>query len=161
MSAPDDSAVAPDAVSPEARRAARLAAVQALYQRDMNEISARAVIAEFAAHRFTGDADQALFEQLVKGVDEQGEEIDRRISGALVEGWSLVRLETVLRAIFRAGVCELLLRWDVPPRVTISEYVEISHGFFAGREPAMVNGVLDRLAREIRPEEFSGAKSPD
>lgn len=156
MTTQDDINSPADPATPEARRAARLAAVQALYQRDMNDITARAVIAEFVAHRHVNDADRALFEQIVNGVDENQEDIDSRISGALVEGWALGRLETVLRAIFRAGVAELLLRWDIPPRVTISEYVEISYGFFSGREPAMVNGVLDRLAREIRPDEFAG-----
>ena len=70
--------------------------------------------------------------------------------GALVEGWTVERLETVLRAILRAGAYEILARPDIPPRVSISEYVEIAHAFFGGREPGLVNGVLDRLAQERR-----------
>jgi N utilization substance protein B len=132
------------------RRAARLAAVQALYQLDMNDVAPAVVIAEFVAHRLEQHADQPLFKDLVESVAARVVEIDGLIGGALVEGWSVERLETVLRAILRAGAYEILARPDIPPRVTISEYVEIAHAFFGGREPGLVNGVLDRLAQERR-----------
>lgn len=159
-----DSAAAGTALSEstvKARRAARVAAVQALYQRDMNEISARSVIAEFGSYRLDDTVDAELFGQLVAGVDDNLAEVDARISGALVEGWSLDRLETVLRAIFRAAVWELSYRWDIPARVTISQYVEIAHAFFDGREPAMVNGLLDRVAHELRAQEFDRSAPGD
>jgi N utilization substance protein B len=152
IDAPDSAAAAESSV--QARRAARVAAVQALYQRDMNDISARSVIVEFGSYRLDDTVDAELFGQLVAGVDENLSEVDARISAALVEGWSLDRLETVLRAIFRAAVWELSYRWDIPARVTISQYVEIAHAFFGGREPAMVNGLLDHVARDIRAQEF-------
>jgi N utilization substance protein B len=157
----DNAAATLSETSVRARRAARVAAVQALYQRDMNDISARSVIAEFGSYRLDETVDAELFGQLVAGVDENLTEIDGRISGALVEGWSLDRLETVLRAIFRAAVWELAYRWDIPSRVTISQYVEIAHAFFDGREPAMVNGLLDRVARELRAEEFDQSTPGD
>ena len=139
-----------------ARRAARLAAVQAIYQLDMNAAQSNSVVAEFVTHRLGRDADRALFADLVNGVADRLADLDRMIGEALVEGWTVERLETVLRAILRAGTYELVARADVPPRVAISEYVEIAHAFFAGREPGLVNGVLDRLARLLRPADFDG-----
>jgi N utilization substance protein B len=138
-----------------ARRAARLAAVQALYQLDMNEGVAAAVVSEFVKHRLEPNADQPLFSDVVGGVADRVEEIDGLIGGALVEGWTVERLEMVLRAILRAGTYELLARPDVPPKVAISEYVEIAHAFFGGKEPGLVNGVLHRLAQERRPGELA------
>jgi len=134
-----------------ARRAARLAAVQALYQLDMNDVAPAVVIAEFVGHRLEQHADRQLFADLVGGVAARLGELDGMIGGALVEGWTVERLETVLRAIMRAGTFELLARPDIPPRVAISEYVEIAHAFFGGREPGLVNGVLNHLARQLRP----------
>lgn len=136
------------------RRAARLAAVQALYQCDMNDPDPRQVVAEFVTHRADELGDRGLFGDVVNGVADRVEDIDRMISESLAEGWTIDRLETVLRAIMRAGAYELLAKPDVPPRVVINEYVEIAHAFFAGREPGMVNGVLDRLARVLRAESF-------
>lgn len=133
-----------------ARRAARLAAVQALYQLDMNDVAPAVVIAEFVGHRLEQHADQPLFSDLVGNVAARVVEIDGLIGGALVEGWTVERLETVLRAILRAGTYEIIARPDIPPRVTISEYVEIAHAFFGGKEPGLVNGVLNRLAHERR-----------
>ncbi len=137
-----------------ARRAARLAAVQALYQLDMNDVAPAVVIAEFVADRLERHADQPLFSDLVKGGSAREAEIDTMIGAALVEGWSVERLETVLRAILRAGTYELMARPDIPPRVAISEYVEIAHAFFGGKEPGLVNGVLHRLAQQLRPADF-------
>jgi N utilization substance protein B len=145
---------APDHPQHSARRAARLAAVQALYQLDMNDGAPAVVIAEFVRHRLEEHADQTLFSDVVGGVAARVADIDARIGAALVEGWTVERLETVLRAILRAGTYELLARPDVPPKVAISEYVEIAHAFFGGREPGLVNGVLHRLAGELRGAEL-------
>ena len=138
-----------------ARRAARLAAVQALYQLDMSEGVAAAVVSEFVKHRLEPHADQPLFTDIVGGVAARVVEVDDLIGGALVEGWTVQRLEMVLRAILRAGTYELVARPDVPPKVAISEYVEIAHAFFGGKEPGLVNGVLNRLAQERRPGELA------
>jgi N utilization substance protein B len=94
----------------------------------------------------------------VRGVAERAEDIDRMLASALTESWTVERLEVVLRCILRAGAYELLARPGVPARAAINEYVELAHAFYAGAEPGMVNGLLDRLARLLRPEEFA---SPD
>jgi N utilization substance protein B len=137
-----------------ARRAARLAAVQALYQLEMNEATTQQVIAEFQTLRLAEDADRDLFADVVAGTMTRLHELDAEIGRLLAEGWSFERLETVLRAILRAGTYELMVRLDVPPRVAINEYVEIAHSFFGGREPNLVNGLLDRLAKERREDEL-------
>ena len=137
-----------------ARREARLAAVQALYQIEMNDGDAKHVVAEFETLRLGAQADRVLFADLVTGTMARLAELDVEIGRLLVEGWTIERLETVLRAILRAGAYELVVRLDVPPRVTINEYVEIAHSFFGGREPSLVNGVLDRLAKERREDEL-------
>jgi N utilization substance protein B len=98
--------------------------------------------------------DEGLFAELVEGTAARREDIDRGISSALTPDWPLERLEIILRAILRAGVYELLARPQVPAPVIISEYLDIAHAFFAGKEPGLVNGVLDRLARTLRPEGF-------
>ena len=147
------------------RSLARLAAVQALYQIELGGGTPETVVAEFAAHRLgreiDGDryaeADRAFFADLVRGCSERREEVDGMLSPALPTDWPLARLESVLRAILRAGAFELLARGDVPARVVINEYVEIAHAFFSGKEPGMVNGVLDRLARSLRAEELAGS----
>jgi N utilization substance protein B len=157
------------------RSVARLLAVQALYQIELTKIEASgevgvdAVIAEFVKHRLGqeiegenyGEADRALFADIVRGVSARQGELDGMISAALSEEWPLHRLETILRAILRAGAYELLGRSDVPPRVVISEYLDVAHAFFAGKEPGMVNGVLDRLARVLRPGDFDPDPGPD
>jgi transcription antitermination protein NusB len=141
------------------RSLARLAAVQALYQIELSGTAPETVIAEFLGHRLGreidgeqyGEADPALFADIVAGASERQAELDRALSGALTPDWPLERLEMVLRAILRAGAYELLARADVPARVAISEYLDIAHAFFAGKEPGLVNGVLDRLAHALRP----------
>jgi N utilization substance protein B len=142
------------------RTVARLAAVQALYQLELNPaLDAEAVVREFAryrlGHEIEGDqlaeADPALFGEIVRGVAADQERLDADISAALVDDWPLGRLDSVLRAILRAGAWELLQRPDVPARVSISEYVSIAHAFFTEKEPAFANGVLDRLGRSLRP----------
>jgi len=141
------------------RRIARLAAVQALYQLELNPgRGPDAVIGEFLHHRLGrdmdgdnyGEADENLFADVVRGVTEYRERLDETLSAALSEEWPLPRLETLLRLILEAGAYELVHRFDIPPRVTISEYVAISYAFFSGREPALANGVFNRLARTLR-----------
>ena len=148
------------------RSVARLAAVQALYQIDLSGAKPATVIAEFQRHRLGreidgdqyGEADPTLFADIVTGAAERQADLDQAISGALTPDWPLERLETVLRAILRAGAYELLARGDVPARVVISEYLDVAHAFFAGKEPGLVNGVLDRLAHVLRPDDFAGGK---
>jgi transcription antitermination protein NusB len=143
------------------RTAARLAAVQALYQIELAHAAPDSVIAEFIHHRLGresdaedfGEGDPVLFEDLVRGTVARQEELDRLIGEALTPDWPLQRLETVLRATLRAGAFELLAREDVPAAVVISEYLDIAHAFFAGKEPGLVNGVLDKLTRSLRPQE--------
>ena len=150
---------APQLKKANRRGAARLAAVQALYQIDLSAAKPEAVIAEFVKHRLGrdvdgqnyGEVDAALFADIVRGVAARQDDLDRAISGVLTPDWPLARLETVLRAILRAGAYELVARPDVPTRVAISEYLDVAHAFYAGKEPGLVNGVLDRLAHGLRP----------
>jgi transcription antitermination protein NusB len=150
------------------RRRARLAAVQALYQVDITGVPPNEVVDEWRLHRLgrsgegtAGDTDASLFADLVEGTSQRRADIDGMLSPALAEGWSLGRLEVVLRATLRAGTYELIGRSDVPARVAINEYVDIARGFFSGREPAFVNAVLDKLARRLRPDEFeAGPAAP-
>ncbi len=148
--------------SPGPRHAARLAAVQALYQIELAATEAEGTILEFLRHRqgatleceTTLQMDGDFFADLVRGACRRRAEVDERIAGALSPSWRLERLETVLRAILRCGVYELLLRPDVPVRATINEYVEATHAYFSGEEPKFANAVLDRIARTLRREEF-------
>jgi transcription antitermination protein NusB len=141
------------------RTVARLAAVQALYQLELNPaLDPEAVVREFARYRFDqemdgdqlAEADPAFFADIVRGVAADQERLDADISAALVDEWPLARLDAVLRAILRAGAWELVHRPDVPARVSISEYIAIAHAFFTGKEPGLANGVLDRLGRSLR-----------
>jgi transcription antitermination protein NusB len=150
------------------RRNARLAAVQALYQIELSETPAdvpdrvERVIREFARYRLgqdidgeqVGEADETLFADIVRGATARRADIDAVIVRALTPDWPIERLEAILRAILRAGAYELLARADVPARVVISEYLEVAHAFFSGKEPALVNGVLDRLGRLLRETEL-------
>jgi transcription antitermination protein NusB len=141
------------------RSIARLAAVQALYQLELNPgRGPDAVIGEFLHHRLGreidgdnyGEADEKLFGDIVRGVTEHRERLDETLSAALSEEWPLTRLERLLRLILEAGAYELVHRSDIPPRVAISEYVAIAYAFFSGREPGLANGVFDHLARTLR-----------
>lgn len=148
------------------RTAARVAAVQALYQIEMSGAPAADVIAEFRDHRL-GEAegrpaaDARLFAELTAAASVRREDVDRLIAGALAEGWSLDRLDSVMRALLRAGVCELLEFTGVPARVVIDQYLDVAHAFLAGKETGFVNGVLDRLARQLRPQELGAAGAAD
>lgn len=148
-----------------ARRAARLAAVQAIYQMEQAGADAEAVIEEFVAHRFGHEAEVSpagvpekdFFADLVRGVPHHQTEIDRAVLHALSANWKLQRIDSILRAILRVAAYELIGRPDVPARVVIDEYVEIAHAFSEGEESGFVNAVLDRLAREKRAAEFAEA----
>jgi N utilization substance protein B len=147
------------------RSAARIAAVQALYQIDLTEGEPAKVIAEFRQHRIDGGegakADRDFFGEIVDGVSARRTEIDGLLAPLLAEGWALPRLETVLRAVLRAGAFELLARGDVPARVVIDEYVGVARAFFSDKEPGVVNGILDRLARSLRAGEFEGQRAAE
>ena len=145
------------------RRVARLAAVQALYQLELNPgRGAEAVVREFVRDRLGreidgelyGEADAELFADIVRGVTGDRERLDETVSAALSEEWPLGRLDTILRLLLEAGAYELAHRPDIPPRVTMSEYVGIAYAFFTGKEPGLANGVLDRLARALRAAEL-------
>lgn len=146
--------------------AARLHAVQALYQIALSGESTDHVLEEFLRHRIDANLDGVeavrpkteLFTELVRGSSHRRDEIHDVIASALSQGWPLERLETILRCILEAGVYELLAG-SVPARVVITEYVDVAHAFYSGAEPGMVNGILDRLARKLRPGEFEGDKS--
>ena len=145
------------------RSASRLGAVQALYQVEMTGVTPNVVVVEYVKHRLgqeiDGDtflpADATLFEELVQGTVAHQAELDGLITPALAVEWPLDRLEMILRAILRVASFELAHRIDVPVKVVITEYVDIAHAFFAGKEPGMVNGVLDRLAHNTRGGEMS------
>jgi transcription antitermination protein NusB len=151
------------------RSAARLAAVQALYQMDMTGIDLNQVIAEFETHRLGqevegcqyGEVEAAFFRDLVEGVVREQLAIDPLIDRQLAEGWRLTRVDSILRAILRGGAYEILKRSDVPARVVISEYVDIAHAFFAEEEPKVVNGILDRIGHKARPQEFASEGTED
>lgn len=166
-----DSSAKPRASAARANRrgAARLAAVQALYQMDVAGADLRAILAEFEAHRLGSDIegeravspDRAFFRALLTGVVEAQRRLDPRIHRALAADWPLKRLDLTLRAVLRAGAYELAERADVPVRVAISEYVDVAHAFFGdGEEPRIVNAVLDRLGREVRGAELGAGGAP-
>lgn len=148
--------------NPKLRRAARLAAVQALYQMDVAEEPSKNVVREFLNHRFgyadeagMVEADEAFFEDIALGVVDRQDDIDAEITAHLSEKWTLKRLDITLRAIMRAGSYEIMRRPDVPALVIIDEYVAIASDFFdGGKEPNFVNASLDKLARKVRAAEF-------
>jgi transcription antitermination protein NusB len=154
------------------RTGARVAAVQALYQSEQSGEAAEAVIDQFIRHRLGAlpgqdgfedgrvpEADVPLFAAIVRKAAANGETLDGVIAGHLGADWPLPRLDPVLRALLRAGCAELWGGGAQPPaRVVINEYLDIAHGFFGGEEPRFANGVLDAVARDLRPEEFPGAE---
>lgn len=153
----------------EERSAARLAALQALYQLEITGIAPGDVIEEFIQHRFGRDPesgmahehDKAFFADVVHGVLKHQIEIDRSIASTLAPGWTLARIDSILRALLRAAAYELLARRDVPAKVVIDEYVELARDFFDGDEPGFVNALLDRLAHVKRAPEFGETPSDD
>lgn len=146
------------------RHAARIAAVQALYQCEVGGEPAALIVEEFAAHRLDqeldgvtiGRTDREWFTDLVRGAAARMSEIDKLLAGCLDKDRDLARLEAIMRSCLRAAAFELLARPDVPAKVVINEYVEVARTFFTGNEPAFANGVLDRLAHQLRPGELQG-----
>ncbi len=142
----------------QARAAARLAAVQALYQHEMEATPTARLLDEFHQHRLGAEIDEdqyaeaetAFFDDLVKGALARREQIDGLLAGKLAEGWKLERLDRTMLQILRAGTYELLARGDVPTGTAISEYVDVAHAFFDAREAKFVNGVLDAIAKDVR-----------
>jgi len=142
------------------RRAARLAAVQALYQVAVNGTGTEAVIGEFMALRIGKEidgelyvpADPNLFAAIVRGVAQHDATLDEMIAGTLDARSRLARLELLIRCILRAGAFELLAHHEIDAPIIINEYVDVAHAFFSGREPGMINGVLDHMARVVRGE---------
>jgi N utilization substance protein B len=150
------------AATPSRRQAARLAAVQALYQWQEGQHAPAEIIEQFLKVR-TGeageggmrrDADRPLFKDIVEGTAARKDELEQTVSAALAEDWTWKRIDRLVRAILLAGAYELLHRRDVPPRVAINEYVEIAHAFYDQGEPSFVNSVLDRVARQARSAEL-------
>lgn len=156
------------------RTASRVAATQALFQSEQGQESPEAVIEQFIRHRLgqpadsdepfaegrVPDAQVPLFARIVRRAVEQQDRIDLMLAENLPADWPLARLDPVLRAVLRAGGAELSMGDGPPSRVVINEYLDVAHGFFTGDEPRMVNGLLDRLARLLRPHEFEAAAPP-
>jgi len=144
--------------SKQKRAAARLAAVQALYQFEMEGTPQASLLDEFHRHRLGmqiddaqfAQAEVAFFDDVVKGVIARRDEIDDLLTSKLAEGWALPRLDKTMLQILRAGVWELLARADVPTGAAISEYLDVAHAFFDAREAKFVNGVLDAVAKQVR-----------
>ena len=146
------------------RGAARLAAVQALYQMDLAGTGLNEILTEFEGHWLGGEvegaqyrpAEAAYFRDIVGGVVREQTRLDPQIDAALARGWPLRRIEAILRAVLRAGAYELACRSDVPARVVMSEYVDVAAAFVDEEETGMVNAVLDQLAHQLRAAEFAG-----
>ena len=140
------------------RSAARLAAVQALYQQEMEGTPTPRLIHEFHAHRLGAtiegatyaDAEESFFDDLVSGTVARKDEIDALIADRLADGWSLERLDKPMKAILRVGSYELLARADVPVATVINEYLDVAEAFFDKREKGFVNGLLDAIAKTAR-----------
>ena len=158
-----------------ARSAARLAAVQGLYQMDVaatpiNDVirdltmtplreTAQAEADESGDDLEVNQPDHTFLAELLRGVVRVQREIDPLVDNQLATGWRLARVDSTLRAILRAGVFELMERPEVPAKVVINEYIDIARAFFEGDEPRVVNGVLDKLAKKLRPDEFTASAS--
>jgi transcription antitermination protein NusB len=146
------------------RGAARLAAVQALYQMDLVGTGLNEITAQFETHWLGGEvegaqyrpAEAAFFRDIVGGVVREQGRLDPQIDAALTRGWPLKRIEAVLRAVLRAGAYELACRPDIPARVVTAEYVDVAAAFVDQEETGMVNAVLDQLAHQLRAAEFAG-----
>jgi len=159
------------------RTGSRVAAVQALFQSEQGQENPEAVIDQFVRHRLgvlPGQAGEGtgfeegrvahvevkLFARIVRTVAAQQDTLDRLIAEALPPEWPLARIDPVLRAVMRAGAAELWTRDGPPAKVVINEYLDVAHGFFVGEEPRMANGVLNHLARLLRPAEFPPVPEP-
>ncbi len=142
----------------KARSAARLAAVQALYQQQMEGTALAKLLDEFHQHRLGreieddqyADADVDFFDDVVGGVAARREEIDGKLAARLASGWTIARMDKTMLQILRAGTYELLARPDVAVGTVIGEYLDVAKAFFDDREAKFVNGILDALAKEVR-----------
>ena len=140
------------------RSAARLAAVQALYQQEMEQTPLPILLHEFHHHRLGAtiegveymDAEVDFFDDIVRGVHARSDELDALVAAKLSKDWSLARLDKPMRQILRAGAYELVARIDVPTGTVISEYVDVAKAFSDKREADFVNGLLDAVAKEVR-----------
>ena len=150
--------------TPSRRQAARLAAVQALYQWQEGQDQPADIVEQFLSVR-TGeageggmrrDADKPLFRDVVEGAAGHKDELQEIVTAALAQDWTWNRIDRLVRAILLAGSYELAHRRDVPPKVAINEYVEIAHAFYDQGEPTFVNSVLDRVARQERAADLAG-----
>ncbi|MCB2101155.1 MAG: transcription antitermination factor NusB [Rhodobacterales bacterium] len=162
----------------KSRTVARLAAVQAAYEMEVAGAPADPVLRAFVTQRWNlvetakaveeeegerpdlQEPDSGLMTSLVRAMVDRRDDLDAMINGALAEGWTTERLELLLLIILRAGACEMLTEPQVPAKVIISEYVDIARSFFSEGEPKMVNGVLDRLARTLRPGDLAPREAP-
>ena len=147
----------------KARSAARLAAVQALYQQHMENTALNKLLDEFHQHRLGrtiddedfdeaeyADAEVPFFDDVVRGVAARRDEIDVLVAGKLASGWTIARLDKAMLQVLRAGTYELLARADVPAAVVINEYVEVAKAFFDDGQARFVNGILDAVAKDAR-----------
>ncbi|MEW4448437.1 transcription antitermination factor NusB [Qipengyuania sp. JC766] len=142
----------------QARSAARLAAVQALYQQQMEGTALAKLLNEFHQHRLgreiedeqMADADIDFFDDVVSGVDARRDEIDAKLTARLAQGWTLARLDKTMLQVLRAGAYELMARPDIAIGTAIGEYVDVAKAFFDDREAKFVNGILDGIAKEVR-----------
>ena len=158
-----DSAQAKEPGKANKRGAARLAAVQALYQMDLAGTGLNEILAEFEKHWLGSEvegaqyrpAEAAYFRDIVSGVVREQTRLDPLIDASLARGWPLRRIETILRAVLRAGAYELACRPDVPARVVMAEYVDVAAAFVDREETGMINAVLDQLAHQLRAAEFA------
>ena len=152
------------------RTQSRVAAVQALFQSEHTGDTVETVVDQFIRHRLGNlpgldgyedgrvpDADVALFARIVRTAVQQQDTLDRLVAEALPPEWPFMRLDPVLRALLRAAGAEFGMADGPPARVVINEYLDIAHGFFTGEEPRMANGLLDRLARSLRAQDFQAA----
>ena len=145
------------------RDTARLRAVQTLYEIELSGGDPDTVIGQTLAAPLReegdegdgGEPDRDLLRDLVKGVAGEADSLDDMLSAVLADDWPVERLETLLRVILRAGAYELAYRADIPPRATITQYVNLTRAFFDGKQPGLANGVLDQLAKTLRPEELT------
>jgi transcription antitermination protein NusB len=152
----------------EGRRAARLAAVQALYQMELTGEPSGVVTEEFVSFRFgcepeitvLGPPDEAFFAAILDGVPQHQVEIDAAVTAVLTDKWKLARVDSIMRAILRAGSFELIARSDVPAKTVIDEYVELAHAFCTADEAGFVNAALDTIAKRKRAPEFGLSPPP-
>jgi N utilization substance protein B len=142
----------------QARSVARLAAVQALYQQQMENTALTRLLDEFHMHRLGkeieedqyADAEVDFFDDIVTGVDARRDEIDELLQSTLADGWKIARLDKTMVQILRCGTYELLARADISKKIVISEYIDVAHAFFDDKEAKFVNGVLDSVGKAVR-----------